>query len=42
LEEKYPIFSAVRKETTEEDEEALLTYQKLEYYLLFDWKGDTQ
>jgi phosphoglycerol transferase MdoB-like AlkP superfamily enzyme len=42
LEEKYPIFSAVRKETAQEDEEALLTYQKLEYYLLFDWKGDTQ
>jgi phosphoglycerol transferase MdoB-like AlkP superfamily enzyme len=42
LEEKYPIFSAVRKETSQEDEEALLTYQKLAYYLLFDWKGDTQ
>jgi phosphoglycerol transferase MdoB-like AlkP superfamily enzyme len=42
LEEKYPIFSAVRKETAQEDEEALLTYQKLAYYLLFDWKGDTQ
>jgi phosphoglycerol transferase MdoB-like AlkP superfamily enzyme len=42
LEQNYPIFSAVRKETATEDEEALLTYQKLEYYLLFDWKGSTQ
>jgi phosphoglycerol transferase MdoB-like AlkP superfamily enzyme len=42
LEQNYPIFSAVRKETATEDEEALLTYQKLEYYLLFDWKGNTQ
>jgi hypothetical protein len=29
-------------ETAAEDEEQLLTYRKLQYYLLFDWKGDTQ
>jgi arylsulfatase A-like enzyme len=42
LEENYPVLSAVRMETAAEDEEKLLTYRKLEYYLLFDWKGDTQ
>jgi phosphoglycerol transferase MdoB-like AlkP superfamily enzyme len=42
LEGNYPILSAVRMETAAEDEEQLLTYRKLEYYLLFDWKGDTQ
>ncbi len=44
LETHYPVLSAVRREQTggDGDEDALLNYQKLQYYLMFDRKGETE
>lgn len=40
LEQNYPVISAVRTECSEEEEALFNTYRKLQYYQLFDWKGE--
>jgi glucan phosphoethanolaminetransferase (alkaline phosphatase superfamily) len=43
LEESYPVLSAARIETNGDGQEELLSdYQKLQYYLLFDRKGEQE
>ena len=42
LEETYPVITAVSTECEKENEELLLNYRRLQYYQLFDWKGDTE
>ncbi len=40
--EHYPILSAVRMETADEEEKLMEDYRKLQYYLLFDWKEESE
>jgi phosphoglycerol transferase MdoB-like AlkP superfamily enzyme len=43
LEQAYPILSAARMEENGDGQEELLSdYRKLQYYLLFDWKGEQE
>jgi phosphoglycerol transferase MdoB-like AlkP superfamily enzyme len=43
LEQAYPILSAARMEENGDGQEKLLSdYRKLQYYLLFDWKGEQE
>lgn len=42
LEEAYPVLSAIRTESYEDSigsEDLLAEYRRLQYYLMFDWKG---
>ncbi len=38
LQENYPVISSVYTKTNSQNEELLLTYEKLQYYQLFDWE----